>query len=79
MALSLDQGHSYLLEVVSTGYISLSLHILARVIPNGSWELLISLVSETLQWLSPIFPTPLPHIYIQFPDPLVLSPVPSST
>jgi hypothetical protein len=31
-----------------------SLHILAKVIPIGSWWLHVSLVSGTLQWLSPV-------------------------
>jgi hypothetical protein len=41
-------GHTYLLEVVSTGSVSTSLHILAKVISFGSWELFASLASGTL-------------------------------
>jgi hypothetical protein len=40
-------GQVYLLEVVSPGYISPLLHILANVILTGSWERLASLVSGT--------------------------------
>jgi hypothetical protein len=40
-------GSAYLLEVVSSGSISLLLGILANVIPVESWEPLASLVSGT--------------------------------
>jgi hypothetical protein len=39
-------GHIYLLEVVSSGFISSLLDILAKVIPIGSWESYTSLVSD---------------------------------
>lgn len=45
--------HAYLVEVVSTGSICPYLHIMAKVIPIGSWEPHISMVPGTLQWLSP--------------------------
>jgi hypothetical protein len=40
-------GHVYLLEVVSSGFISLLLDISANIISIGSWEPLASLVSGT--------------------------------
>lgn len=65
MALSLNWGHAYLLQVVvSTSSISPSLHISAKVIQIGSWEPLISLESGTLQWLSTVPHPPLTHIFI---------------
>jgi hypothetical protein len=57
-------GHAYPLEVVSTGSISPSPHISAKVIPVGSWKPLISLVSETLQWLSLVPHLSLLHIFL---------------
>jgi hypothetical protein len=72
----LTGGRSYLLEVVFAGSISPLLCILAKVIPVGSWEPLASLVYEILQWLSSVPHPPLLHIFIPFPDPLYLSPVP---
>ena len=60
------RGQAYLLEVLSTGSISPLLCISAKVIPVGSWEPLTSLVSGTLQWLSPVPHPPLLHIFIQF-------------
>ena len=60
----LTGGCAYLLEIVSTDSISTLLYILAKVIPIGSWELLASLASGTLQWL-PLVPNPqLLHIFI---------------
>jgi hypothetical protein len=40
-------GCAYLLEVVTAGSISPLLHILAKVIPGGSWELPTSLAFGT--------------------------------
>jgi hypothetical protein len=40
-------GHVYLLEVVSSGFISLLLGTVAKVIPTESWEPLTSQVSGT--------------------------------
>jgi hypothetical protein len=80
MALSLNWGHAYLLQVVvSTSSISPSLHISAKVIQIGSWEPLISLESGTLQWLSTVPHPPLTHIFIWFSDLLNLFPIPSIT
>ena len=68
-----------LLEMVSTSSISPMLHILANIIPVGSWEPLFSLASGTLQRLSPVPYPPLLHIFIQFLDLLYLSPIHFST
>jgi hypothetical protein len=65
---------AYLLEEVSTGSVSPSLFISAKVM-----EPLTFLVSGTLQWLSPVPHLPLLHNFIQFPNPLYPSPVLSST
>jgi hypothetical protein len=76
---SSTRGHTYLLEVVSTGSISPLLCVSAKVIPTESWEPLASLTPEAVQLLIPVpHPTTL-HIFIQFSDPLYLSPVPSNT
>jgi hypothetical protein len=71
------RGSAYLLDVVSLGSRSLSMCILAKIITHESWELLISLESGTLQWLSPVPHPSLPHIFLQY-DPMYLSLVPFS-
>ena len=47
VAPSLNWGHVYLLEVVSSGTISSFLGILVNIISVGSWELLTSFVYRT--------------------------------
>lgn len=70
---SSTRGHTYVLEVVSSGSISLLLDILANVFLTGSWEPLISLASRTFQWF-PKFPNPpLLLIFIHSPGPLDFS------
>lgn len=59
-------GHAYLLEVVSTGYMSPLLGILAKVVTIGSWEPLASLKSVTFSWLPPVPSPSLLHVSIQF-------------
>lgn len=59
----------------STGSISPSLYISAKVIFTGSWEPHTSLAFGTLQWLSPAPHPPLLPIFIPFPDALHLSPI----
>ena len=44
-------GFAFLLEIVSIGFISILLGILAEVISVGSWEPVTSLASSTVEWL----------------------------
>jgi hypothetical protein len=65
----------YLLEVVSSGSMSLLLGISVNVIPVGSFEPLISLVSGIFFLWFLLFPTPHCCISIHSPGPLGFSPV----
>ena len=65
--------------MVSTGFLSPLLGILANVLPVGFWELLGSLASVTFYWLPPISPSSLLHTSFQISDPLNFSPISSLT
>jgi hypothetical protein len=61
VAPSLNQGTCLSTGVVSSGSISPSLCIMAKVKPIGSWEPHVTLVSGTFQWLSRV---PHPPCYL---------------
>jgi hypothetical protein len=65
--------------MVSTGSLSPLLGISANIFPVRSWEPLAFMVSGTFCWLRLVSYLPLLHTFVQFPDPLYISPLFSHT
>ena len=63
------RDHVYLLEVVSSGSISLILGFSVNVIPIGTWEPLPPLASGIFQWF-PKFPTTTVNYFYSFSQPI---------